>query len=244
MNPMDHPWPTTIEEAVAVQQRLRGQVIARDDFGVVGSVAGVDVGFEDEGQTARAAVVVLDYPSLAPRDYALARLPVGFPYVPGFLSFRETPVILRALAQLRRPPDMLLIDGQGTAHPRRFGIACHLGVLANIPSVGVAKSLLTGRNGPLADERGAWEPLVDKGEVVGAALRSRAGTKPLYISPGHRVGLESAIAVVMACTTRYRLPETTRAAHNLASNGVAPSLPPGAQPAPPAAPEATQEPLF
>jgi deoxyribonuclease V len=234
---MDHPWPTTIEEAVAVQQRLRGQVVLRDDFEPLATVAGVDVGFEDEGQTARAAVVALDYPALTPRDYALARLPVGFPYVPGFLSFRETPVILRALAQLRQPPDMLLVDGQGTAHPRRFGIACHLGVLANIPSVGVAKSLLTGRFGPLADERGAWEPLVDKGEVVGAALRTRPGTKPLFISPGHRISLESAIRLVMACTTRFRLPETTRAAHNLASNGVIPTVPVEAPPGPPATQE-------
>lgn len=238
---MEQPWPTTIDEAVAVQQRLRGLVVTRDDFGIVATVAGVDVGFEDEGQTARAAVVVLDYPSLAPRDYALARLPVAFPYVPGFLSFRETPVILRALAQLRQPPDMLLVDGQGLAHPRRFGIACHLGVLANIPAIGVAKSLLTGRFDPIPDERGAWQPLVDKGEVVGAALRSRAGTKPLFISAGHRIGLESAIALVMDCTTRYRLPETTRAAHNLASNGVAPLLPPQVPPAPP---EATQERLL
>jgi deoxyribonuclease V len=234
---MDQPWPTTIEEAVAVQQRLRGEVVLRDDFAPLATVAGVDVGFENEGQTARAAVVVLDYPALAPRDYALARLPVGFPYVPGFLSFRETPVILRALAQLRQPPDVLLVDGQGIAHPRRFGIACHLGVLAGIPSVGVAKSLLTGRFGPLADERGAWEPLVDKGEVVGAALRTRPGTKPLFISPGHRISLESAIRLVMACTTRFRLPETTRAAHNLASNGVIPAVAPEASPEPPAAQE-------
>ena len=238
---MEHPWPTTIEEAVAVQQRLRGQVMVRDDFGAVSTVAGVDVGFEDEGQTARAAVVVLDFPALTPRDYALARLPVGFPYVPGFLSFRETPVILRALAQLRQPPGVLLVDGQGIAHPRRFGIASHLGVLANLPSIGVAKSLLTGRFGPLADERGAWEPLVDAGEVVGAALRSRAGTKPLFISPGHRIGLESAIQLVMNCTTRYRLPETTRVAHNLASNGVMPAVPPAA---PPELPQATQERLL
>jgi deoxyribonuclease V len=240
---MEQPWPTTIDEALAVQQRLRGQVVTSDDFGVIGAVAGVDVGFEDEGRTARAAVVVLDYPALTPRDYALARLPVGFPYVPGFLSFRETPVILRALALLRHRPDVLLVDGQGIAHPRRFGIACHLGVLANIPSVGVAKSLLTGRFGPLADERGAWEPLVDKGEVVGAALRSRAGTRPLFISPGHRIGLESAIRLVMACTTRYRLPETTRAAHNLASNGVIPGVP-QREAEPPDPPSATQERLL
>ncbi|MBC8078612.1 MAG: deoxyribonuclease V [Chloroflexales bacterium] len=238
---MNEAWPTTIDEAVAVQQRLRGQVVARDDFGAIATVAGVDVGFEDEGQTARAAVVVLDYPSLAPRDYALARLPVAFPYVPGFLSFRETPVILRALAQLHHPPSVLLVDGQGLAHPRRFGIACHLGVLANLPAIGVAKSLLTGRFEPIPDERGAWQPLVDKGEVVGAALRTRAGTKPLFISAGHRIGLPSAIALVMACTTRYRLPETTRAAHNLASNGVAPLLPPHAPPEPLAA---TQERLL
>src|SRR5690349_3157643 len=183
-------WPTTFEEALAIQQQLRTQVVAHDDFGAINTVAGVDAGYEEDAQTgqgvARAAIVVLEYPSLQPLDYAVARRPTNFPYVPGFLSFRETPAVLAALEELRIRPDLLICDGQGIAHPRRFGIACHIGLLAGLPSIGCAKSLLTGRYKDLPDERGATVPLIDHGEQVGVALRSRVGTKPLFISPGHR----------------------------------------------------------
>ncbi len=192
-------------------------------------VAGVDAGYEEDaagvGQgVARAAIVVLEFPSLRPLDYAIARRPTNFPYVPGFLSFRETPAVLAALDELRIRPDLLICDGQGIAHPRRFGIACHIGLLSDLPAIGCAKSLLTGRYGALPDERGATVPLVHHGEQIGVALRSRAGTKPLFISIGHRVSLDSAVRIVMACTTKYRLPETTRAADGLASHGKIPAI--------------------
>lgn len=214
---INHDWPTTIEEAVAIQQRLRGNVIIEDRLPELTRVAGVDVGFEQDGAITRAAVVVLTFPDLVVCDQSIARRPTSFPYVPGFLSFRETPAVLDALEQLRTLPDLLLCDGQGLAHPRRFGIACHLGVLTGLPSIGVAKSLLVGTHAELADERGAWQPLVHRRETVGVALRTRSGTKPIYVSVGHRISLPTAIDVVMQCTPKYRLPETTRRAHALAS---------------------------
>jgi deoxyribonuclease V len=210
-------WPTTIDEALAVQHELRTQVITEDQLGAVQCVAGVDVGFEEDGTITRAAIAVLSLPDLQLRDQAIARRPTTFPYIPGFLSFREIPAVLDALAKLDTPPDLLLCDGQGLAHPRRFGIACHLGVLTNIPAIGVAKSLLIGKHEVLPEERGAWQPLRDKNDVIGAVLRTRESTRPLYISPGHRISLPTAIDYVMRCTTKYRLPETTRWAHKLAS---------------------------
>jgi deoxyribonuclease V len=214
---LEHDWSLTPLEAMALQTRLAKKIVCDDDFGRIERVAGVDVGFDDGGATTRAAVAVLDYPSLAPADSAVARRPTRFPYVPGLLSFREIPAVLAALETLRKAPDLLLCDGQGIAHPRRFGIACHLGLLLDIPSIGVAKTRLAGSHGEVPDRRGAWVPLKDGAEVIGAVLRTRAGVKPLYISPGHRIGLASAIEWVMRCLTRYRLPETTRAAHRLAS---------------------------
>lgn len=205
-------------DAIAMQRELAGQVRTQDDLPEIKRVAGVDVGFEDEGRTARAAIVVLDLTSLTPIDYALARLPTAFPYVPGLLSFRECPVILRALEQLQTTPDLLLCDGQGIAHPRRLGIATHIGLLTNLPSIGVGKSRLTGSHGAVPETKGEWAPLQDGEETIGAVLRTRAGVKPLFISPGHRISLPTAIDYVMACVTRYRLPETTRWADGLASN--------------------------
>ncbi len=212
-----HSWDVTPKEAIAIQQQLRHQIITTDRFGDIQTVAGVDVGYEDEGQTTRAAVAVLDYPSLDLLETTIARKPTTFPYVPGLLSFRELPAVLAALEKLNNLPDLLLCDGQGYAHPRRIGIACHLGVLMNIPAIGVGKTRLIGQYRAVADKRGAWQPLLHKDEVIGAVLRTRQGVKPLYISIGHRISLDSAIAYVMACTTRYKLPETTRVAHRLAS---------------------------
>ena len=212
-----HPWDISPAEAIAIQQQLRGEVVREDRLGPVRHVAGVDVGFEEGGAITRAAVVVLGFPSLELEDHAIFRTPTCFPYVPGLLSFREVPAVIGALEKLTVIPDLLLCDGQGIAHPRRFGIASHLGLLCGIPSIGVAKTRLIGEPVEPPDQRGASVPLRYHGETIGAILRSRPGVKPLYISIGHRISLTTALDYVMACVTRYRLPETTRWAHRLAS---------------------------
>jgi deoxyribonuclease V len=212
-----HPWDISPTAAIAIQQQLRGEVVREDRLGPVRHVAGVDVGFEEGGEITRGAVAVLGFPSLELVDHAIFRAPTCFPYVPGLLSFREVPAVIGALEKLTVIPDLLLCDGQGIAHPRRFGIASHLGLLCGIPSVGVAKTRLVGEYGPVPEGRGEWVPLLDHGETIGAVLRSRPGVKPLYISIGHRISLATALDYVMACVTRYRLPETTRWAHRLAS---------------------------
>ena len=217
MSHFTHPWDVTPAQARAIQLEGRARVIADDALGRVGRVAGIDVGLEESGAISRAAVAVLEVPSLTLVESAVARLPTAFPYVPGLLSFREIPAALEALGRLSAPPDLLLCDGQGYAHPRRFGLACHLGVLTGLPSIGVAKSRLIGTHGPLPDEKGAWVPLLDGDETIGAVLRTRGGVAPVYVSVGHRVSLPTAIRWVLACTTRFRLPETTRQAHRLAS---------------------------
>jgi deoxyribonuclease V len=213
---ISHRWDLSVDEARALQPRLAGQVVAETTFdpGAVRLVAGVDVGFR--GDVARAAVVVLRFPDLAPVDYALGEAPVTFPYVPGLLTFREGPSVLAALEQLATWPDLFVFDGQGVAHPRRIGLAAHLGVLLDQPSIGCAKSRLTGTYDEPGQAVGDWAPLLDKGETIGAVVRSRAGVKPLFVSIGHRVGLPTAIDLVLRCTPRYRLPETTRYAHKLA----------------------------
>jgi deoxyribonuclease V len=215
--PFSHPWDVTPAQARAIQLEGRGRVIAEDRLGDVRRVAGIDVGFERDGVISRAAVAVLDFPELRLVESAVARLPTSFPYVPGLLSFRETPAVLEALGRLSERPDLLLCDGQGYAHPRRFGLACHLGVLTGLPSIGVAKSRLIGTHGALPEQKRAWVPLLDGDETIGAVLRTRSAVAPLYVSIGHRVSLPTAIRWVLACTTRYRLPETTRHAHRLAS---------------------------
>jgi deoxyribonuclease V len=214
-----HSWNLAPRAAIALQLRLRSRVIRRGRLRSIRHVAGADVGLERRGRVTRAAVAVLAFPELVLVDHAIARLPTRFPYVPGLLSFRELPALLAALARLRIVPDVILCDGHGLAHPRRFGIASHLGVYCGIPTVGVAKSRLTGKHGRPAQRRGAWVPLRDQGETIGAVLRSRANTRPIYVSVGHRLGLPAAVRLVMACTTRFRLPETTRWAHRLASGG-------------------------
>jgi deoxyribonuclease V len=211
------PWPLSPAEARRLQESLRHRVVLRNELKEVRFVAGVDVGFEQDGTITRAAVAVLHYPSLELHEQAIARQPTRFPYVPGLLSFRELPAVLEALQQLRTTPDLLLCDGQGYAHPRRFGIACHLGVLTGIPSIGVGKTRLIGCYEEPGADKGDWTPLLDKGEEIGAVLRTRTGVKPLFISPGHRMDLPGAIDWVLRCTTRYKLPETTRWAHRLAS---------------------------
>ncbi len=211
-------WPETVEEARAIQEELREQVIVEDDLPQVRYVAGVDAGYHEQDNVTQAAVAVLSFPDLQLCDQAIARCPTHFPYIPGFLSFREVPAVLEALEQLSIVPDLLLCDGQGLAHPRRFGIACHLGVLTNLPAIGVAKSRFIGTHEGLPPERGSWQPLLDQGETVGAVLRSRSHVNPLYISIGHRISLPTALDYVLRCTPKYRLPETTRISDRLASS--------------------------
>lgn len=212
-----HLWPLTIEEAIAIQQQLRLEITTEDKFGTVEYVAGVDVGFKDGGETTQAAVAVLSFPDLQLKAQAIARRPTTFPYVPGFLSFREIPAVLDALEKVAIAPDLILCDGHGIAHPRRFGIACHLGLLVDVPTIGVGKSLFVGKHDDVPEERGTWQPLVHKGETIGAVLRTRIGVKPIYISSGNRISLATALEYVMRCTPKYRLPETTRWADKLAS---------------------------
>lgn len=209
-----HPWDVTPEEAVAIQQRLAALVREEPLPGPVHTVAGLDMSVRQD--RARAVAVVLRVPTLEPVESAAWQGSVSFPYVPGLLSFREVPALLRALEQLQSEPDLLFTDSQGRAHPRRLGLASHLGVLLDRPTVGVAKSRLCGYpQGHLPDRRGAWVPLVDEGDVIGAVVRTRPGAKPVYVSVGHRITLDEAVAWTLRCTTRYRMPEPTRLADKL-----------------------------
>ena len=213
-----HPWVKNVAEAKEIQERLRHQVIATDALDEVKYVAGVDIGFEANYTISQAAVAVLSYPELELIETAIAQIPTVFSYVPGYLSFREIPVILAAFPKLKITPDLILCDGQGLAHPRRLGLACHLGVLLDIPTIGVAKSLYIGKHEEVPLEKGNWQPLIDNGETIGVVLRSRTNVKPIYVSVGHKISLPTAIDYVMGCLTKYRLPETTRWADKLASN--------------------------
>ncbi len=212
-----HPWRISSRRAGNIQDELRKRIVLEDEIGRVVQVAGVDVGFENDGATARAAVVVLSYPDLTVVESAVARRRVLFPYIPGYLSFRELPSILSALAKVRTMPDIILCDGQGYAHPRRFGLACHLGVITDIATIGVAKSRLIGSHRDVGIEKGSWAHLVHDGEKIGAVLRTRRNTNPVYVSVGHKITLRTAMRYTLACCPQYRLPETTRAAHKLAS---------------------------
>ena len=217
--------PISPAEAIALQNRLRALVRVADEFGPVGTVAGIDVGYDIKNNLSKAALVVLDMETLMPQVSLIATAPTPFPYIPGLLSFREAPVILKALAQLARMPDMLRIDGQGIAHPRRLGIAAHIGVITDIPAIGVAKSALCGHYTEPETEKGASRPLIHKGEKIGTAYRSRTGVKPVFISPGHRISHQSAVTLVEQCLTRYRLPEPTRLADKLSKTTAAPLRP-------------------
>lgn len=202
--------PADAGDAIRIQKRLCSRVIRR---GTVRPriVAGADVSYR--GDVARAAVVVLR--DLEPIEQVVVNERVPFPYIPGLLSFREIPPLLSAWRKIRTVPDVIIVDGQGIAHPRRLGIASHLGLVLGVPTIGCAKSRLCGEHEEPGFRRGSWTPLVDKGEEVGAALRTRDGCNVVYVSTGHRVGLRSAISVVLACAPRYRLPEPQRLADHL-----------------------------
>ncbi len=179
----------------------------------VRTVAGADAAYAPGDRALCAAAVLLDFPSLSLHRTVCVLDRVPAPYRPGFLGAREAPGLVRALARLRPPPDVVLVEAHGVAHPRGFGAACLVGVLLDLPAVGVAKERLAGTHGPVPPERGAWAPLMRQGEVVGAVVRTRAGANPVYVSAGHRVDLETAVALVLACTAGFRLPEPIRAAH-------------------------------
>ncbi len=212
-----HPWPQTIEEAIAIQEQLRFEVITENQLETVRYVAGVDVGYDNMDAVSQAAITVLSFPDLQLQQQAVVCRPTAFPYIPGFLSFREVPAVLDALEKISPMPDLILCDGQGIAHPRRFGLACHLGVLTGIATIGVAKTRFIGEHSEVGLDRGSWQPLQDCGQTVGAVLRTQTGVKPIYVSIGHKVSLISAIEYVLRCALKYRLPETTRLADQLTS---------------------------
>ena len=195
-----------------MQLAWRDRVESRDRYGPLNYVAGADVAFDPATNLAFAGVIVYRLPELEEVERRMARRQLSFPYVPGLLSFREGPVLLEAFEQLRLEPDVILVDGHGLAHPRRFGIACHLGVLLDTPTIGCAKSILIGEAGEPGWRAGSTAPLIDKGEQVGIALRTRDGVRPIYVTVGHRVSLESAVRIVTQCVDRFRIPKPTREA--------------------------------
>jgi len=209
-----HPWNLSPKEAVALQRELAGRVVLRDEIvQPVRLVAGVDVSCSRFAPEVFAAVVLYDLQSNTIVESVSARVAEAFPYVPGLLSFRELPVALAAFRNLRRAPDVVMVDGQGIAHPRRFGIASHLGLWLDLPTIGCAKSRLCGEHEQPGERRGDWSRLIDAGEEIGRVVRSRDRIRPLFVSPGHKVGMELAMRIVLACGRGYRLPEPTRQAH-------------------------------
>lgn len=210
-------WNLTPREAAQRQRELADLVVEEDRFTAIRRVAGIDAGFPHDGQTTRVAVCVLSYPALELVDEVVVERPTVFPYVPGLLSFREVPVMLEAVQRLSRAPDVILCDGHGRAHPRRFGSASHLGLLTGIATVGVGKSRLCGSFVEPGEERGSWTPLQQGSETIGAVVRTRRKVSPVIVSVGHGISLQSAIDLVLDCAPRFRLPEPIRAADKLAS---------------------------
>jgi deoxyribonuclease V len=210
-----HRWSISPSAAVAIQRRLAMQVAQGPLARPVRLVAGADAAFVVADALCVAGVVLWDVATQAAVEQRVAVRPLTFPYIPGLLSFREAPAVLAALRRLRTPPDVLICDAHGLAHPRRFGLACHVGVITGLPTLGCAKSRLVGSHDTPARQRGGRVPLRHDGEVVGTVLRTQTGARPLFVSVGHRIDLAGAEAVVLACATRYRLPEPTRRADAL-----------------------------
>jgi len=209
---LDTCWNLTPREAMRLQERLRERVEREDRWDEIRLVAGADVAFDPATDVAFAGVIVYSFPGLEEVERRMARRQLRFPYVPGLLSFRECPVLLAAFARLRHEPDLILIDGQGRAHPRRFGIACHIGVLFDKPTIGCAKSRLVGEHEEPGWAAGSTAPLRLEDERIGEVLRTRDGVRPIYVSTGHRVGLDSAVRLVRQCSEGYRIPKPTRQA--------------------------------
>ncbi len=205
-------WNLAPRAAMRLQERLRERVILDDQIGEIHFVAGADLAFEPDTDQAVAGVIVYRFPEMEEVERRHAWRKLRFPYVPGLLSFRETPVLMAAFRKLRTEPDLILIDGHGRAHPRRFGIACHVGVIFDKPTIGCAKSLLVGEHGALGLRRGSTASMMDRGEQVGVALRTRDGVKPIYVTQGHRISLAGAVKIVGQCLDGFRIPKPTREA--------------------------------
>ena len=205
-------WNLAPREAMRLQESLRERVELKDQFGEIRYVAGADMAFDPETEVAFAGVIVYRFPGLAEVERRMARRKLRFPYVPGLLSFRECPVLLAAFARLRTEPDLILIDGHGLAHPRRFGIACHIGILFDKPTIGCAKSRLVGEHQEPGKKAGSTTPLMLEGERIGVVLRTREDVRPIYVTTGHRVSLDSAVGLVRQCVDGFRIPKPTREA--------------------------------
>ena len=223
-----HDWQVGIPQAISIQKNLAKQVSMTGKLDEPCFIAGVDISVNRVGEMAAGAVVILNYPELKLMEVQVVRGKPDMPYVPGLLSFREAPLILAACEKLTLTPDLILVDGQGIAHPRRFGLASHLGLLLDIPAIGCAKSRLCGSHDAPDIEAGSYAEIVDSGEIIGAALRTKHGVNPLYVSVGNKVDLQTAIFWVMQCCRGYRLPEPARFAH-LAAGGNLKQEAPGIQ---------------
>ena len=217
-----HGWQVSITEALDIQRRLAGQVSRNSELVSPHFIAGVDISAGKGEEMAKGAVVVLSYPELRVMETKVVQGKLDFPYIPGLLSFRESPLVLAACEQLTVIPDLILVDGQGVAHPRRMGLASHLGLFLNTPTIGCAKSLLCGRHEMTGDKLGSYAEVVDRGETIGVALRTKLGVKPIYVSIGHKIDLQTAIHWVLECCRGYRLPEPTRLAHLAAGGNLKP----------------------
>ncbi len=214
-----HGWELSVARAREIQLSLAKRVVTENKVINPRLVAGIDMSAPDAQGVARGAVVVLRYPELSIVEIEIARGKLTLPYIPGLLSFRESPLILAACEKLCNVPDLILIDGQGIAHPRKFGLASHVGLFLDSPTIGCAKSILCGQHRPVEEEAGSHAELLDNGELIGAALRTKSRVKPIYVSVGHKIDLASALQWVLKCCRGYRLPEPTRLAH-LAAGGM------------------------
>ncbi len=210
-----HSWDVNPDEAIKIQNELRGLVKVEDLKKEINYIAGADISFDKGSNVVYAGIVVLKFPELEEIEHSLVITEVSFPYIPGLLSFRESPALIKAWEKIEVVPDVVVIDGQGIAHPRRFGIASHFGVLIDRPTIGCAKSLLIGKYDEPAEKTGSYSYLYDSGEIVGVALRTRDNVQPVFVSIGHKITLEESIKIILQTVKGFRIPEPTRHAHNL-----------------------------
>ncbi|MCG9768451.1 deoxyribonuclease V [Pseudoalteromonas piscicida] len=215
---IQHSWNISETEALRLQTELAAKVSLDDQLGEIALIAGVDVAYAKETDKIVAAVVILDAQTLEVVETSITEGKARFPYIPGLFSFRELPPLLSAFSQLQHTPDLIVCDGQGYAHPRRFGLACHLGIILDIPTIGCGKTRLLGQYQEPEKERGATAPLIDVGEVIGQVLRTQTDVKPIFVSSGHRISLATACEWILRLSPQYRLPETTRKADQLVNS--------------------------